>query len=34
MTDFGLLGKMIDLIRGKAQSRTDRKLQEKFVTIV
>ena len=34
MTDFGLTGKVIDFIRGKAQSRDEKKLQEKFVNIV
>jgi hypothetical protein len=34
MTDFGLIGKLIDVIRSGAQTRDERQLQEKFVAIV
>lgn len=34
MTDFGLLGRAIDYLRGKAQSRHENKLREKVVFIV
>ena len=33
MTDFGLIGKVIDLVRGRAQSRDEKKLRERFVFI-
>jgi len=34
MTDFGMLGRALDLIRGQAQAREEKKLREKFVNIV
>ena len=34
MTDFGLLGRTIDFVRGKVHSRDERKLRERFVAIV
>ncbi len=34
MTDFGLTGKAIDFVRGFAASKNERKLRDKFVSIV
>ena len=34
MTDFGLVGKLIDIVRGGAQTREEKKLQEKFIAVV
>ncbi len=33
MTDFGIVGKLIDLVKGVAQNRQEKKLRERFVAI-
>jgi hypothetical protein len=34
MTDFGLIGKAVDMVRGKFAARDETRLRERFVSIV